>query len=186
MKVRPSLIFYMGLGLASGCTFNFEITSQRTALENQVMGIYQELDDEVLLLSTMRGLKRNENSEQKVISDVLYHKQNQNFNKDDIEEMKDKGWVGEMRDGRLGVIDKHVVALKSESGLTLMRLLVSQENRDREAIWRHVLARTGRESKKGLEYVGRIFGDMQIAALSAGQWYEGEARTWRKKTNSNE
>ena len=34
---------------ATSCSFNFELTSQRTALENQILGNYKELDDDLIV-----------------------------------------------------------------------------------------------------------------------------------------
>lgn len=44
-----SLSILFACAYLSGCAFNFDVTSQRTALENQVMGSYKELEDELVM-----------------------------------------------------------------------------------------------------------------------------------------
>jgi uncharacterized protein YdbL (DUF1318 family) len=169
------------LTMTFGCTFNFEITSQRTALENQVMGVYQDLDDEVLLLSTMRSPPNGNASSKKIAGEMLEHRRNQQFNRDDIEEMKDRGWIGERVDGHLGIIAKNLVSSKHPKEMALLQALINEENHDREAIWAHILTRISDASSYGIKQVGRAYGDMQRSKLSVGQWYEDENGVWRKK-----
>ncbi len=94
--------FVFGVG---GCTFKVALTSQRTALENQIMGTYSELEDGLVLNSSVRGpstktLKQRHDLAMK----------NQAFNQDDLDELKTKSLIGEAKNGMIEI-------LKSGSGL---------------------------------------------------------------------
>src|SRR5687768_18459876 len=87
-------------GLLPACTFSFELTSQRTALENQVMGSYRELEDDLVLISSVRGETTGGKTVSTRQKKALDARQNQEFNRDDVDELKLKGLLGETNDGK--------------------------------------------------------------------------------------
>lgn len=162
-----------------GCTFNFDLTSQRTALENQVLGAYRDLDDEIILMSTMRGPQSESASEtRKVAPRVVDQRRNQEFNRDDIEELKDLGVVGETRDGLLALLPTSKRQKGADAQAPLAALLVAEENRDRRLIWQHIIRRSRNLTLQDLPKVGRTYGDMQVTKVSPGQWYQSHAGDW--------
>ena len=55
LKLIVASVFFL-----SGCTLadvKVNVVSQRTALENQVLGSYNSLSDEVLLVASVRGVE---------------------------------------------------------------------------------------------------------------------------------
>lgn len=160
--------------LLTGCTFNFEVTSQRTALENQVLGAYKELEDDVILASSVRA----PGDDKPVLSAskrrAVDARQNQDFNRDDIDEMKDAEILGEAADGSLAVLPK------APSG-KLAAQLVAEENRDRAEIWNRIIAANENLSLKDLSQVRKTYAKLQREATAAGQWYQDESGAWQKK-----
>lgn len=161
--------------LLSACTFNFELTSQRTALENQVLGAYKELEDDVILASSVRGAPGDEKpalsaSKRRAVD----ARQNQDFNRDDIDELKDKGVLGEANDGRLAL-------LPQAKGEKLAAQLLSEENRDRQEIWQRIIDANANLSAGDLPQVRATYAKMQREGVVKGQWYQDESGAWRQK-----
>ena len=87
------------LALLCSCTFNVNLTSQRTALENQIIGSQKQLDHDLILISSVRALDEDgqvkENDFSVSHERALQAKQNRQFNQDDILELKSNEIIGE-------------------------------------------------------------------------------------------
>ena len=91
-KLRNLTIFVAVL--FSSCSFKFELTSQKTALENQIMGNYRELEDDLLVTNFDRTSKDiDAKSQRKSTASIELERaqKNREFNSDDIKELKDNG-----------------------------------------------------------------------------------------------
>lgn len=176
----------MLLGLAAaGCSFNFELTSQRTALENQVMGSYKELEDDLLLISAVRGTKTTPTNVSPHKQPALDAKQNQDFNQDDIDELKSLQILGETNNGMMTTLPGSVGAAKeaSSANIKLANQLVGEENRDREVIWKRIIDSNENLSAKDLPAVRKTYAKMQRESASPGQWFQDESGSWVKKAS---
>lgn len=175
----------IGLGGLGGCTINFEVTSQRTALENQVMGSYKELDDDLVLMSSVRGQDApgSATPRQKKAIDA---RQNQEFNRDDVDELKTLEVLGEAANGTLAVVPPALGKSQqiAKDKLKLAETLVDEENADRATIWRRIIENNPNLSQKDLPQVQRTYAKMQQDQTLPGQWYQGEAGGWQKKVGS--
>ena len=85
------------------------VVDERTALENQVLGTYQELNQEVLLVASVRyidpkgKLKKTPAippGKKKVIRAI----QRASFNKDDIDSLKKRAILGENNQGAITLL----------------------------------------------------------------------------------
>src|SRR5512138_1196966 len=95
------------LFLLGGCTLakvDVNVVSERTSLENQVLGTYNRLNDELLLVASVRGVSptgkietRPERSPEQ--QDAVNALETIAFHADDLESFKRLGWVGENREG---------------------------------------------------------------------------------------
>ena len=170
------------------CTFTFDVTSQRTALENQVMGSYKELEDDLVLISAVRG-----RSESGAVSPMrrraLDAKQNQDFNRDDMDELKGMGLVGETTQGKVVVLPPGVAgkAAKAADEKTsrLASQLVAEENQDREAIWQRIVESNENLSAKDLPAVRATYAKMLRENAAEGHWIQSENGSWTQKTGSS-
>lgn len=185
LKTNVSLLV---LTMSSGCSFNFELTSQKTALENQIMGSYKELDDEVLLMASVRGVNKDGSvSEAKVQSDAakvaLNARQNQSFNRDDVDEFKTRQILGESRSGQLVVLPNGtgLAESASESDLKFARVILEQENKDREVIVKRVVATNEKLSEKDLLEAKRVYRKTILDESPVGTWFENESGVWQRK-----
>ncbi len=93
----------------SGCTLakvDVNVVSERTSLENQVLGTYNSLSEDMLLVASVRGVSPTgkiaspprHTPEQ---ADAVRAMETIAFHADDVESFKGFGWVGENREGLL-------------------------------------------------------------------------------------
>ena len=175
------------LWMGQGCAFNFEITSQRTALENQVIGSYQEIQDDVVTSSSVRSL--DESGGKKRISmsqmqeEAVKARQNQQFNLDDLDELKEAEVIGEQSDGLIALLPAGIG--KAESSTSEQKKLASQilkeENRDRQSIWKRIVMSNESLAEKDLPEVRKTFAKLQRDNAVKGNWLQDEAGKWFRK-----
>lgn len=185
---RLSLIAWALIVLAfSGCAFNFEITSQRTALENQVLGSYQEMDDDLVLVTSVRSLDSEGKKKEIDVSDLqqraIVARQNQEFNRDDVDELKQAQILGEANDGQLVILPAGIglVEKATEAQSKLARSLVDEENKDREVVWRRIVQSNENLTEEDLPDVRRTFAKMQRESAQKGVWLQAEDGKWSRK-----
>jgi len=175
------------LAIAAACSFKFEITSQRTALENQVMGSYKEIDDDVILMSSVRGVDQDGKTTSHEVSDnqlaAVRAKQNQEFNRDDLDELKAAQIIGEAPDGTITVLPAGVGSAEKAPPpqLSFARALIAEENRDRQSIWRRIVQSNHSLTEKDLPEVRRTFARMQFDSGQPGHWFQDDNGNWQQK-----
>ncbi len=173
--VRLVLIFYV-LAFLKACTFSFEVTSQKTALENQIMGQYENIDEDIILISTVRS-KQAENIE---ANKVELARANQKFNQDDIDELKDLQIIGEGYLGELKLLSKNITKKEADKNLKeLAKKLLAEENRDRRIIWQDTIDSNPNLSTKDLPSVKRTFSEFMKKKAKPGHFIEREKNQWK-------
>ena len=174
---------------ATGCTFKFDITSQRTALENQVMGSYKEIDDDVVLLASVRGVSSDGSTVKHEVSDqqldALRAKQNQEFNRDDLDELKSMQGIGESRDGTVVVLPPGIGQAEkaSQNEAAFMKTLIAEENRDRLVVWNRIIQSNHNLSSKDIDEVRKTYAKMQFEAGLVGHWFQDDKNKWNQKAS---
>lgn len=177
--MRKKWFFIALLPWLTACTFNFEVVTPRTALENQIMGSYKELEDDLILVSSVRaGAKQAKTEMVPGKRRALDARENQEFNRDDIDELKDKQIIGETSGGTVALLPK---AEGDGKDLRLAQLLVVEENRDREDVWRRIIEANENLSAKDLPEVRKTYAKLQRDSAKAGQWVQDEGGNWTKK-----
>jgi hypothetical protein len=161
--------------ISGSCTFNFELTSQRTALENQVLGTYKEIEDELILVSAVRG----PNAGKSYDSSDTRARNNQDFNRDDIEELKQKKILGETSKGeligtdRLKTVDKSLQLLATE--------LVAEENKDRYQIWQKIIQENKNLTEKHLPEIRSTYAKIILERSPKGYLFLSDQNIWTEK-----
>ena len=167
------------------CAFNIEITSQRTALENQILGSYEEIDASYSLLSSVRSVDESGNVKALTVSaqrkSSVEAKQRQAFNKDDIEEYKDLLAVGEGNDGLLKVVDIKKLDELSRQQKDLLKIILAEENSDRRTIWERVIEQSPDLSKNNIDDVIRVFVKTARENEKLGRYFQLDGGDWTKK-----
>ena len=188
MKQYIVLLFFV-LALCCACsvrTPEVQVTGQKTALENQILGAYQQIeDDSYMVASTRSGTGDKKvvlaDEKQKVLDAV----QSRKFNNDDIVEFKQDGAVGENNQGFL--VLRMLPRLDSDPEYReLVQQIVDEENRDRKIIYDRVLEINPDANKAGQEKVYAVFAKLNKDSSEKGTWIQLTDGTWTKKTSTIE
>lgn len=129
---------------AGGCIRVAGSVAQPTALERQLLGDYERLDDELVHASSVRGGAGSPpTSYEGVKAEAIEHRAIQRFNEDDLAELKGAGCIAERLDAT--VVDRPCALAEPDDGVRRrVARVVKEENRARGAIvlWAaHELAR---------------------------------------------
>lgn len=179
MKLATAYTVFLGaIILTQGCAFNYDVTNQRTALENQVMGTYKELEDELVLSAATRG-----NATAGVTTKpAVTAGQNQMYNIDEIQELKNAGLFGEGSDGYIKKINRKNADTDVPKVLVdNLEALFQAENSDREVIWRHIIEENKNLSNSDLPNIRRTYAKVMQEKSSQGHWYQDESGAWVQK-----
>ena len=158
------------------------MNSQITSLENQVLGSYKEIDDDLVLVSSVRGPSSSKATvlpaDRKRAVDA---KLNQDFNRDDLDELKDMAILGETLDGRVALLPPQLRKIQaSAKDLTLAQTLIEEENRDRLEIWQRIISGNSNLSTKDLPDVRRTYAKIQKENASPGHYVQDASGAWIK------
>lgn len=139
MKYQNAIFILIGMGIGlAGCSVQLpevRITGEKTALEREILGTYYLMREDTWMLASTRGESISKSfppmsPEKKRVLDAL---QEQAFNRDDINEFKREGWVGEKNDGTL-IIRESAINNLSLNQRRLVEEIVQEENTDRQII----------------------------------------------------
>ena len=155
-----------------------KITGEKTALENQVIGTYQEIEQDSWTIASVRSAspgKTQTMSEEK--KKVLTAIQNRKFNKDDINEFKRDGVIGENNAGFLEIRDQEKINKDSEYKKRVEQIM-ADENSDRQVIMSRTIQVNEQVAKAGEEAVAKVFANMfqdesepnTLIQLKDGSW----------------
>ncbi len=171
-------------GFVVGCSVRapeVQVTGEKTALENQIIGTYQQVADESWMIASTRaadsGQKAQMATEKKEVLDAV---QNRKFNKDDIEEFKREGALGENNQGFLELRPLPRLEQDLEYRNLVVRIM-SEENRDRKVIYDRVLELNPNAGRAGSAAVYAVFAKMNIEESAPGTWVQAEDGTWYRK-----
>ena len=192
-KFQKILVTILFAKLTASCSFNFELTGQKTALENQVMGSYKELDDETVMLASVRGVDKNgKKKSPPPMSDpqkeAIAAKQDQDFNRDDIDDLKIKQIIGETMDGQISFLPKGIGMRDqiANSDEKLAKILIEEENRDREIVFKRLISANENLTSKDMDEVRRTYAKKQANEALPGHWLQNQDSTWTRKTTGKE
>ncbi|MGA1867656.1 MAG: DUF1318 domain-containing protein [bacterium] len=178
----------------TGCTLatvNVDVVSERTALENQVLGTYNSLDNEMLLVASVRGvdsdghIKRPPHKSQEH-QDAISAMQLLSFHEDDLQSFKRLGWVGENNEGFLTIFGMKKETIPSELKEFSDRYtegefqsVVEQINNAREIIMRRVIDLNENFSEEAdMLRIRRVFGKLNADNALPGEMIQTEDGAW--------
>ncbi len=158
-------------------------TGEKTALENQILGTYSQVREDVWMVASVRAASPDSQvalSEEKRA--VLQAVQNREFNKDDIEEFKRDGAVGENNRGYLEL--RPLARLqKEEEYKKLVEQLVREENRDRQIIMQRIMAINPAVQTAEPAEVEKAFATLNRDSAKPGEWIQLPEGEWVRKKN---
>ena len=177
MRNRLTLIFLPALCACTITTRPVNIGT-KTALERQLMGELEPLSDEQLLAASVRAPSNDpevgglDNTQ----AYAMAARRRQVFNRDELDELKQRGCLGEAKNALLMVRDCSPTA---EEAARRERLL-AEENADREAIIEWVASSDATFAGNGRAQLIAMYHRLLAERAKAGEWVEGEGG-WAKK-----
>jgi hypothetical protein len=175
---------------AAGCKnlakINVTVVDERTQLENQVLGSYEALSDDLALVASVRGIDEQGNVKKpspasKEKKRALLAVQNREFNRDDIEAFKQKGLAGENGEGLLTFFD----AADKESDAkykAFAKAKIEEENQDRIVLMERIIETTPGLSRKDLPSVQKVMARKNRDSAKSGEKVQLETGDWVVKS----
>ena len=156
---------------------------ERTALENQVLGSYAQLDQEVMLLASVRGIDPQGQLIKKPPlplgrKEVVRAMQRAAFNRDDLEQYKQGGIIGENNQGGVTILALDKVEPPQHD---FIKSLVAEENADRNIIMRRIINTDESLSLNDLPRIQAIFSAMNRDKAQAGAFIQTKEGSWQRK-----
>lgn len=155
------------------------VTGEKTALENQVLGSYQQIESDTWLIASARAVGSTPaaavSGSRKEVLDAV---QNRKFNKDEVDELKVGHVVGENNRGLL-----QALAHERYDGDPAFRLyvdqIVNEENDDRMIIYERVLT-VNQKSEEAVK-ANEIFAKLNFDNSAPGTMIQNPDGTWVEK-----
>lgn len=176
MRDRSGIKISIALGLAlfmSGCTLakvDVNVVSERTSLENQVLGTYNSLSEDMLLVASVRGVSPTGKIEAlprrtPEQADAIRAMETIAFHADDIESFKRFGWVGENNEGLLATFVRETPKVTSEELKSFaanyseaeFQQVVREVNQSREVLMLRVVQTNENFTSKDLPAIRKVF-----------------------------
>ena len=168
--------------ILNSCAINIELTSQRTALEKQMLGEYKDYPDELYMISTIRDLNDHDDLKEKEKKKFEKAKMNRIFNLDDLEELKKGQIIGERSDGKIAILPTNLglVGKAPKEKLKLANLLVKEENLDRETIWAYTIENNPNLTEDNYDQLKKTYATQQKIQAKPGYWVQNDNGQWQQ------
>ncbi len=188
----------VALGLAlviSGCTLakvDVNVVSERTSLENQVLGTYNSLSEDMLLVASVRGVAPTgkidappRHTPEQV--DAIRAMETIAFHADDVETFKRFGWVGENQEGLLTpftreppkVASAELKLFAANYGEAEFQQVVKEVNRSREVLMMRVVQTNENFTIKDLPAIHKVFAKINRQNSAPGSKVQDADGRWR-------
>jgi len=175
-RVASGLLGLALCALAPACGVKLRpaILDRKTQLENQILGTFQRLEDELILASSVRG-ERREAAVSPHHREALEAMMLREFQRDDLEALKAKQVVGEAVTGLVALL----APPREELELKRVQRLVDEENRCRRLIWQRAISLSPELSERDLPQVQHVFYRLNAQTARPGDRVQGEDGAWR-------
>lgn len=188
---RIILVAFMAVFM--GCTLaevKVDVKSERTTLENQVLGAYNAIDKDMLLLASVRGVDSTGNitrppRHSQEHKDAVTAMQVQAFHADDLQAFKQLGWAGENNDGLITPFamtkDNIPDSLKDFAAnypKDEFEFVISEINNARMVVMERVIAMNENLSERDLAKVQKIFAKLNAENAVPGEKIQTEDGNW--------
>lgn len=180
--------------LLGGCTLakvDVNVVSERTSLENQVLGTYNSLSEDLLLVASVRGVSPTgkidappqRSPEQQDATRAL---ETISFHADDLDAFKRLGWVGENREGLITPFTREVpknLTPELQAFATLyteaeFRQVIDEVNQSREVLMQRVVQTNENFTAKDLPAIRRVFAKINRQNSAPGTKVQAEDGKW--------
>ena len=185
---HPMSLIMMTLLLAfltscGGPLVGVTVVDERTALENQVLGTYQELNQQVMLVASVRYIDPKGKLKQTQElppgkKDVVRALQRVSFNKDDLNRYKSLGIIGENNEGGVTLLEPEKIQPDDRA---FVENLIKEENEDRLAIMSRIVETNETLTPSELPRVHKMFAALNRDKALKGERIQLDNGTWTQK-----
>ncbi|GAM09837.1 hypothetical protein OR1_02119 [Geobacter sp. OR-1] len=178
----------------SGCTLakvDVNVVSERTSLENQVLGTYNSLNEELLLVASVRGVSPTGRIEtpprrSPEQQDAVRALETIAFHADDLESFKRLGWVGENREGLIAPFPREIpktlpADLKDFATLyndAEFSQVIEEVNQSREVLMQRVIQTNENFTSKDLPAIRKVFAGINRQNSTPGTKVQADDGSW--------
>lgn len=180
MNIRVP-VWIVALGLPACLSFSYVTVDRQTALENQILGAYAELNRDLVLVASERGLGAGADAtdspeRRRAVRAMLRRR----YNLDDLTDLKRAGCVGEGRDGRMYA--RPCTWPSVDPGWrTRAPAVIAEENDDREAVLQRIVEINPDLDADDLPDLRNAFAALNRQAAAAGEYVQDDAGAWVRK-----
>lgn len=195
-----AVMFWCGLLASGGCAFlegkslfpPIVVVDEKTTLESQVLGQYEPLSEDLLLIGTLpgvarRGVEAGLAGASGVSSEVVRAEQEQLFRallaqeyrRAELNRYRQEGWIGEGAEGDLVLLEKRLTGVDSATRKRV-QLLVEEENQDRQAVLDAVISLSPDLTRQDRDELRQIFARQYFEQAGPGVWIEQPPGNWRR------
>ena len=176
----------------SGLSFSINtpvFVDDRTALENQVIGDYEPLEEDLLLITSLPGTVGTSKPLGAAVAAATDPRvaeaqarlvrilQVEQFNREDLLRYLQQGWVGEQADGYLHLFAERIAGESARAREQIERF-VQETNRDRSDLVAALIVISPALAESDRPETERLYGKRQIARLADGMWFENAEGRW--------
>ena len=163
---------------------NVTIVDQKMALENQILGSYEELGNDVLLLASLRSV--DEEGKLKPATEIpkgklraLRAMQRQEFNRDDIQGFKQTLCADEGNDGYLKFFDNERTKTDAQFK-EFAEAIIAEENEDRLIILKRIVATNENFTEQDLPKIHKVSASLNRDNAKPGEKIQLENGQWSR------
>ncbi len=175
-------VFLAGLFLCGCVSAKINVVDERTALENQILGSYKQLDRDMQLVASVRDSDQAGAGRGRLVAArrrAIQARRVIQFNADDLDELKRSGCLGEGMSGML--IGRDCQAASDPAIEKRIERLIESENRARGVILRFIVAESPDLTEKDLPQLTEAFVRMRREEAKTGEWIQLDSGAWQKK-----
>ncbi len=190
MNHKNYSFLFIALFFLSACAeelvgVNVTIIDQRTALENQVLGTYEDIGKDMMLLASVRSIDESGKLKEvdpipKRKKEAIRARQRMEFNKDDIENFKALGCAGENNEGFLSFFEIEKTREDPQFAL-FVKTIIKEDNDDRLAIMKRIVMISENLDENDLPDVQKIFASLNRDNAKKGEKIQLEDGIWDLK-----
>jgi uncharacterized protein len=180
-SVMCAALVAAGLPLA-GCIHVTTVTiGQKTVLERQLVGTYEEIDEDLALVASVRGGDAAHASQRggDMRNKAVAARRRQLFNDDDITELKHLGCLGENLRGSLEA--RECAPSKDPAVSARAQRMVAQDNQDRAAVIDLALALDASLTPADRPALEKIYAQIMRRQARPGEWIQDDSGAWKKR-----
>jgi len=190
--VPAALVLALGgcSGLGGLVGTQIEVEAGQRSLEEQVLGSYEHLGEEVYVMAGVRAIdpiSGNPSPPRPMTESearALAARRRMEFNRDDVLRFRGEGYVGEGNDGLLMAFEDELARLEENDPrrARLVREVVQEENEDRLVVMRRIVdTNPDLRGPEGMAVVGRILAARQRDEADKGVRLQLPDGTWAVK-----